>query len=182
MRRLRTYKTEGIIVKRISVNEADRILTVFTKYHGKITCIAKGVRKPTSRKSGHVELFDRSSLFLAKGKNLDLVTQAEIIERFSHLSQHIKATKAAFHVIELIDRLLPERQEHTDIYLEVLKILRIINKQKLSTRNQIAAFERKILTLLGFGLPKDSSYENLKIHIESIVEKKLSTIETFKNI
>ena len=59
----RTYKTEGIILKRINFGEADRILTSYTKHFGKISLLAKGVRKITSRKGGNIELFNQTVLF-----------------------------------------------------------------------------------------------------------------------
>jgi len=63
----RSYKAEGIILKRINFSEADKILTIFTKRHGKVRAIAKGVRRLTSRKAGSVELFNQAGLFLLEG-------------------------------------------------------------------------------------------------------------------
>ena len=60
-------------------SEADRILTLLTP-GGKVTVLARGVRKPTSRKTGHLGLFHRSQLMLAQGSNMDLVTQAEVLD------------------------------------------------------------------------------------------------------
>jgi len=79
---MRSYKTEGIVLKRINYGEADRILTIYTKRHGKIRAIAKGVRKLTSRKAGSLELFNNVVLFLVKGKNLDIITEAQTVDLF----------------------------------------------------------------------------------------------------
>jgi DNA repair protein RecO (recombination protein O) len=180
--RSRNYKSEGIVLKRINMGEADRILTIFTKKHGKIHCVAKGVRKPTSRKSGHIELFDNTLLYLAKGKNIDILTQAEVIKRFSQIRTKLKAAKAAFHVVEIIDQLLPENQNNHNVYKELLNILAIIDSQGQATKRQIAEFEERILILLGFGSPKENSYVELKKHIESIIEKRLQSEKIFKDI
>ena len=64
---MRTHKTEGIIIKRRNYGEADRILTVFTKYNGKIQVKATGIRRIPSRRSAHVELLNYSVLNLYKG-------------------------------------------------------------------------------------------------------------------
>ncbi len=180
--RSRSYKTEGIIIKRLNLGEADRILTVFTKFYGKLSCIAKGVRKPTSRKSGHIELFDRTTLFLAKGKNLDIVTQAEVVERFANVRNKLKATKAAYHTIELIDLLIPEGQENEKIYKTLIDLLRTINKQRKATVAQIANYEAEILKELGFGVPKVKTHQHLQKYIESIVEKHLNTVQVFRDV
>jgi len=78
----RLYRTEAVVLKRMDFGEADRLLTLYTPELGKIRVVAKGVRKPTSRKAGHLELFMRSGLLLARGRNLDIVTQAETLDPF----------------------------------------------------------------------------------------------------
>jgi DNA repair protein RecO (recombination protein O) len=179
--RSRQYKTQGIILKRINVGEADRILTVFTKRHGKIRCLAPGVRKPTSRKSASIELFNLTNLFIAKGKNLDIVTQAETIESFSGIRENLKATKAAYHAVELIDLLTADGQENTSVFNALLELLKDINRQRHATRRQITDFEKILLKELGFGLPTDESEETLRNFIESIIERRLQSVEIFKN-
>ena len=57
---MRSFKTEGIVIKRRNFNEADRIITVFSKRNGKINIKASGVRKITSRRSPHLELLNYS--------------------------------------------------------------------------------------------------------------------------
>jgi len=70
----RTYQTEAIIIKKTKLGEADRILTFFTPDLGKIRAVAKGVRRPRSKMSGHLELLTHSLVSLARGRNLDTVT------------------------------------------------------------------------------------------------------------
>jgi DNA repair protein RecO (recombination protein O) len=103
MRRERLYRTEAIVIKRSDFFEADRLLTLYTPKLGKIRAIAKGVRKPTSRKSGHVELFTHSQLLIAKGRNLDIVTQAETVHAFRSLREDLLRTTYAFYGAELLD-------------------------------------------------------------------------------
>ncbi len=180
--RIRTFTTEAIIINRYNFAEADRLLTIFSKDYGKIRCIAKGVRRPTSRKSGHVELFDRTKLYIARGKNIDIITQAQVLERFTTLHTSLKAAKAAFHIIELINLLFAEKQESPGIFEDVIETLRVIDSQQHATSGQIAKLEEKILAELGFGTPQQASKETLHQHIEEIVEQKLKTVEIFKDI
>ena len=74
----RTYRTEAIVLRRKDIGEADRILTLFTPGAGKVRAVAKGIRKPRSRKAGHLELFTCAKLLLAVGRDLDIITQAEV--------------------------------------------------------------------------------------------------------
>jgi DNA repair protein RecO (recombination protein O) len=117
MQRERTYSTEAIILRRRNFGEADRILTIFTPHLGKIRAKAVGVRKPRSRKAGHLELFCRSRLFLAHGRDLDVITQAETIEPFAALRDDLNRSASASYMAELLDRFAAEGIENQEAYL-----------------------------------------------------------------
>ncbi len=103
MSRYRTYRSEAIVLRRSNFGEADRLLTLYSREYGKIRAIAKGARKPQTRKSGHVELFMRTNFLFAKGKNIDVITQAEVIETYSEFLQDIVRTTYASYAVELLD-------------------------------------------------------------------------------
>ena len=96
--RERLYRTEAIILRRQDFGEADRLLTLYTPGLGKRRVLAKGVRKPTSRKAGHVELFTHSRLLIAKGKSLDIVTQAETTNSFLQVWGELARVSCADYV------------------------------------------------------------------------------------
>jgi DNA repair protein RecO (recombination protein O) len=79
------YRTEGIVLKGYDFGEADRILTLYTPQLGKLRAVAKGMRRTKSRMGGHLDLFTRSNLLVARGRQLDIVTQAETIESFASM-------------------------------------------------------------------------------------------------
>jgi DNA repair protein RecO (recombination protein O) len=174
----RTYKTEGIIIKRINFSEADRLLTVFSKHHGKLRLVAKGIRRLTSRKKGHLELFNQVCLFIAKGKNLDLITEAETINNFSRLRKNLPQVQTAFLFCELADRLTAENQSHPQVYqllFDCLHKLSLATPQALPPDNLIIYFEKNLLQLLGFGLPKVIKRQSLEQHIISIIERPINS-------
>src|SRR3990167_4660571 len=108
---MRTYKTEGIIIKRKNFGEADRIITVLTRNHGKIQVKATGVRKIQSRRSSHVELLNHASLFIYKGRgSLPILTEAETIDSFQDIKNDLTKVGFAYHICELIDGLCAENQ------------------------------------------------------------------------
>jgi DNA repair protein RecO (recombination protein O) len=115
-RRERVYRTEAIVLRRTDFGEADRLLTVFTPHRGKLRLIAKGARKPTSRKSGHVELFSYGQLLVAVGRDLDIVTQAETLEPFLLLHEDLLRTTYAYYVAELADAFTAERDENRPLF------------------------------------------------------------------
>ncbi|OGB80350.1 DNA repair protein RecO, partial [candidate division CPR3 bacterium GWE2_35_7] len=84
-----TYKTEGIILKKQKIQEADYIITIFSKHYGKIRAVAKGARRIISRKSGSLELLNWCSFFLAEGRNLDLISEVELKKTFQSLKEDL---------------------------------------------------------------------------------------------
>jgi DNA repair protein RecO (recombination protein O) len=116
MPRERTYRTEAIVIRRSDFGEADRLLTLFSRERGKLRAIGKGARKPQSRKTGHVELFMRSKFFIAEGRDLDIVTQAEMVESYAQLRDDLVRATYASYVVELLDRFTVDDDPHGDIY------------------------------------------------------------------
>ncbi|MBI1802527.1 MAG: DNA repair protein RecO [Chloroflexi bacterium] len=124
MSRERTYGVEAVILKRSDLGEADRLLTLYSASHGKLRVVAKGIRKTKSRKSGHLELFMRSNILLARGRNLDIVTQAEIIEAFLPIRADLERTAHAYYIAELIDQFAEESLENRLVFDLLLTALR----------------------------------------------------------
>lgn len=170
----RSYKTFGIVLKQKNFGEADRLLTLFTKHYGKISLLAKGVRKLTSRKRGHLELFSQAKIACAKGKNLDLILEAETINNFSHLRQNLNRVRIAYLLSELVNELTAENQEHEDIYQLLLNALAQLNSAAAS-KNLITDFEKDLLQILGFGLPDKTDQASLEVYISSLTEKPLNS-------
>ena len=83
------YKEEAIVLRSMAYGEADQDLTLFTRGTGKVAAIAKGVRKPSSRLRGAVQLFSHSHLVIYSGKNLDTISQGDADENFSFIEQDL---------------------------------------------------------------------------------------------
>jgi DNA repair protein RecO (recombination protein O) len=142
------FATEGIILKRSNYGEADRVLTVFTPYKGKIRVVAKGVRRIKSRRAGNVELLNRVKLHLYQGMGAPVLTEADSIETYAILKENLTLSSYASHVAEITDRLLPEDQPNPGVYQLFAAILGILEKNPRQIF--IRAYEVKLLTELGF--------------------------------
>lgn len=106
MDRSRLYRTEAIVLRATDFGEADRLLTLLTRDRGKLRAIAKGVRRPTSRHSGSLELFVHVQLLMARGRDLDVVSQSALIQPFRRLREDLLATSYAYYLAEVADALL----------------------------------------------------------------------------
>lgn len=162
------FKTEGIILKRKDFGEADRILTAFTKRFGKVSILARGVRKITSRRAGNVELLNRVMMFLHQGKNFYILTEAESIDTYEKLKEDLTLSTYAYHLIELTDKLTAENQENPMLYENLTAVLEKLSKNPRQIF--IRAYEAKILSLMGFG-----SFELAKMGWDEI--EKLKVVE-----
>jgi DNA repair protein RecO (recombination protein O) len=141
----RLYKTEAIVLRRRDLGEADKILTLYTPYRGKIRAVAKGVRKTTSKLGGHVELFTHSLMMLAQGRNLDIVTQSQTIHSFQAIRGNLERTTQAFYVLELVDRFTEEGIENQPLFRLLLNVLDSLD----SSPNRELALRHFELHLLG---------------------------------
>lgn len=102
--RERSFRTPAIILKRFDLGEADRLLTLLTPRHGKIEVVAKGARKLTSTKTGHVELFTRADMLIHRGRDLGIAVQAEMTAPYLHLRDDLTLGAYAGYAAELADR------------------------------------------------------------------------------
>lgn len=145
----RTLRVEAIILQHSDWGEADRILRIFTREQGKLRAIAKGARKMQSRKAGHLEPFMRSKLMLAKGRDMWIVTQAEVIEPYSSLRENLESTARVAYVIELLDRLTYEEGPNWQLYdLAVKTLTRLVEEKDPFV--PIHYYEMRVLDLTGY--------------------------------
>ncbi len=119
----RIYKTEAIVLKHANFGEADRILTLCTPNMGKLRALVKGARRSRSKLGGHVEPLAHCSLVLARGRNLDIVTQCQIIESFLSIRSDLRLTAEALYLVELADAFTPEHAENYQVYKQLLDAL-----------------------------------------------------------
>jgi len=168
------YKTEAIILSRKNYGEADRILTAFTKEHGKIRCIAKGVRRVNSRRAPHLEIFTHCRIVLHRGKTLDSVTEVYPIHIFEHIRGDLERVGLAYLYCELVAALLADFQQHADVYDLLLVALTKLNTDKSTRFYESREFTLELLWTLGF-LPRTKRLAGAKLQafVESVAERHL---------
>lgn len=148
----RLYQTEAIVVHRRDQGEADRVLTLCTPL-GKLTAIAKGVRRVRSRKAGHLELFVHTRLVLARSRSSwDVITQAETVEPHVELRGELVRGSYARYLVELYDRFVAEGEGGEGVFDLLRRALgylcRVEGEAALSLLAR--AYEQRLLTLVGF--------------------------------
>lgn len=148
--RSRTYRTRAVILRRRDYGDADRILTVFTPGLGKRQLIAKGARKTTSRKAGHVELFNHANLLVAQARTWDIITESVTVESFLHLRADLDSISRAAYVCELVDAFSEIDDENSSLWDLLLLCLRELNGTPTTGDLLLRWFELHLLSLMGF--------------------------------
>lgn len=147
--RQKVYGTEAVVLRRMNLGEADRLLTLFSPDQGKIKAMAKGVRRPGSRKAGHLEPFTRAKLLLARGRDLDIITQAEAIDLYPDLQHDLTRLGYAAYVVELLDRFTVQEGESRSLYDLLVGALSRLSEAS-SADALVRYFELRLLDLVGY--------------------------------
>jgi DNA repair protein RecO (recombination protein O) len=142
------YHDQGVVLRTHKLGEADRIVTLLTKGHGKVRAVAKGVRKTKSRFGGRLEPTSHVRLLLYEGRELDIVTQAESIDHFRAIRDDLDRLGQAVSMLEAADQLALEREPNPRIYDMLVGALRTLAAQ--GSPLVVPAFFLKLLALEGF--------------------------------
>lgn len=148
MSKPRSYQTEAIVIKKTRLGEADRILTLYTPHLGKIQAVAKGVRRPKSKMSGHLELLTHSLISLARGRNIDTVTNVQTINSFITLKNDLWLASCAYYVIELVEQFTADHIENNALFKLLLNTLQRLSSG--SNHLSLRYFEMHLLESSGY--------------------------------
>jgi DNA repair protein RecO (recombination protein O) len=146
---MRTYSANAIVLKRIDLGEKDRILTIYAREQGKLSAVAKGARRPGSKLAGASEPFTYARMFLSTGRDLDVLSQAEIRESFPNVKQSMAGIAHAVYMMELVNSFVDERQPNPELFDTLLSAMYVLESgtdPEITTRY----FELQLLALLGY--------------------------------
>jgi DNA repair protein RecO (recombination protein O) len=120
---MRTYDATGITLSVHKYGDTGRVATFFTAEHGKVEASARGVGKPGSKLAAAVEPFTVSRLLLARGRSLDALSQAEVIEAYLPLRNDLRALAYGSYVLELTDLLTEPGEAVPGLFEDIIAAL-----------------------------------------------------------
>jgi DNA repair protein RecO (recombination protein O) len=147
--RERSIRTEAVVLRHSDWGEADRLLWLYSRELGKVRAIGKGLRKPRSRKAGHLEPFTRVVLQMARGRDMWIITQAETVDAYLPLKEELMRMGYASYVVELLDRFTYEEGENSALYRLLTDTLARLSRESDSFL-PVRYYEVRLLDLLGF--------------------------------
>lgn len=119
----RTYRCEALTLRSSPLGEADLIVTLYTREHGKLRAVAKGARKSASKLVGHLEPLTQVRLSLSRGRSLDIVAQAQVLQSFPDLKSGLTGIAQGLYVAELLDGFGSEASPNPELYQLALDLL-----------------------------------------------------------
>jgi DNA repair protein RecO (recombination protein O) len=146
----RIFRTDAIILRRQDFLEYDRLLTIFTPEHGKLKVIAKGSRRIAGRQMGHVELYTRATMLVGRGRELHVVSQAELIEPFMPLREDLNRGAYATYLVELLDHFSEFEEMNKPLYDLLEAALDWLCEPQPDLQLISRYYELQLLRLVGF--------------------------------
>lgn len=178
MRVQHLYTAESIILKRRNVGEGDRILTLFARQFGKISASARGVRKVSSKRGPHIEVFNRVIVTLHKGAGLDTLTEVSPVASYEAIRKDLQRVGAAYYLCELVDGLLPDGQAHEDVFAllcDAFETLAKVKKERIGVLRE--RFTAALLRALGYlERGRKPPTGALDSYVEQLLERRLKTV------
>jgi DNA repair protein RecO (recombination protein O) len=144
-------KTEAIVLRSIRYGEADRILHLYTPHRGRLSAIAKGVRKAKSRFGGRLEPFFRLQTILHEGRSdLLTVTSVETVAAYPRLREHGASLDVAARCCDAVGRLFATDDPHPGVYALLANELALLDADAaVATQANAVAFRLKLLLAAG---------------------------------
>lgn len=177
---MRTYSDEGIILARRNFSEADRILSIYTKNHGRISAIAKGIRRPTSKKRGHLEIFSYVSFQITDGKGVGLVTEVVTLNNFERLRKNLNKVSLAYFFMEVVGKITHEHERGNNLFDLILSYLERLEKEN-SLKALRFAFIEDLLVLTGFW-PKGKKLLYPDEKLSEVIERNINSVRVGKKV
>ena len=152
------YRDEGIVLRTHKLGEADRIVSVLTRHHGKVRAVAKGVRKTKSRFGARLEPPTHLQLQLYEGRSeLHIIDQAETVDHFRTIREDLDRLTHAVSMLEAADQLGLEGESNPGLFQMLLGALRALAGD--AGPLVVPGFFFKVLALEGFRAVTDRCIE-----------------------
>lgn len=142
------YQVEAIAVAVRDWGDADKIVTLFSREHGKIIAFANGARRPKSPLAGGMQLFTHLEVMLVSGKNWDSIKQCDVKNTFRQLQEDFNCMAYGAFISELTAELCPERQPEPHIFDLLLTVFHVMTAR--NPRIAALAYAWQLLSITGY--------------------------------
>ena len=156
-----SIKLKGTVIAGNNMGDYDKMLTILTPNYGKISCVAKGARRPQSALLAGTQLFCFGEYLMYKGTNTYHINSCETIEIFYNLRTDLDKLKYAIHIDKIIQDVTEENENCYNILQLFLNTLYTLSETDKNPELIMSVFKLKLLCLLGF-TPRINECTNCK--------------------
>jgi DNA repair protein RecO (recombination protein O) len=161
---MRSFSTEAIILRRTNYGEADKILSILTNDQGKLSVIAKGVRRPKSKLAGGLELFATCQLTIMSGRGeIGVVTSARLIRFYGALLHDYDRMMLGYECIKQLNK-VTETVTEADFYYLLRDVFNYLDQSNIQVALIEIWFRLQLAQLLGRGLNLRTTYQGQRLH------------------
>lgn len=153
---------DALILKSINFKDTDKIFTILTKEHGKISAKARGIRKLTSKRLSSLDTLNFVRLGIVGEGEIKTITEAKLVHSFPNIKKDFEKLNSAYYFIEIVNKLIHESQEDALIFELIIKCLKRLDEIKYSDSRVENYFELKVLESLGYSLEFERCAECLQ--------------------
>jgi len=146
------YTDTGIVLRSHKLGEADKIIRVLTREHGKRSAVAKGLRRTTSRFGARLEPLSCVRMLAHRGRSMDTIRQVETADSFHEVREDLELFVCASAMAELADGVTQEQEPHPELFDLLLCGLRLLRAEPSRSAFVLASYEFHVMAAAGFEL------------------------------
>ena len=147
------YRTQGFVLKKTDLWEADQVFSIYTQDFGKLKVLGKAIRKIKSKLRSGAELFYLSETEFIQGKTYKTLTDAIVIDKFKNIRSDLERLKIAYQIAETTDNLIGGQERDEEIWNLLTEVFEKLNNYKLQTINYPLIYHYflwNLLSILGY--------------------------------
>lgn len=172
----RSFSCQAVVLKRTSVGETDRVVTLLSQEFGKIAVVAKGVRKLTSSKRAYLEPGNHINAYCIATSSMPLLTQATLISDTNEVRSSLLKMRQLNQLLEIFDQLFVENELEPELFDLILETRESV-LQSTPVVAKIRSQLEQLIMQLGFQDPQDTQFLNINEYINSLTDRKMHSFE-----
>lgn len=174
-----SYSDNGIVIRSVDSGEADKYVSIVSENHGFGNFIARGARRPTSKKASHLDLLNHIRFSVGRGESPRYLNQVESASFFPNIKNDFAKIGLSLTITEILSNTLPQDVEDREMYLSLLSFLESLEKAtNKSAQNRLSRrFGLFLMRHLGYPPPKSPDTDNLSTYFETLMGRKIISTE-----
>ncbi|MBU1133051.1 DNA repair protein RecO [Patescibacteria group bacterium] len=169
---MKKYNTQAIVLKSTKFRDADKIFTLYTKDEGKISAIARGVRKISSRRAGNLDSLNVISVKISESKGgFKNIDEVKTLQSFKELKKDLETSKRAYFILELVHKTVEEGEKDERLYDLIIRSLKLLSTPRCNPDLAVVYFEIVFMKELGYQLDFENCVKCQKEIFSSISRK-----------